>query len=131
MEKAEADRLADGERVRADQLIALNEMKQLAEQAKASVAAGSSPPPGLRSPHSRASFASTAPTATPGNNSLPHELRTEAILAGMGEGLSSEESLARATDVLQRAGVHPSTHDCVSSNLRGKNFASPRTKLGD
>ena len=46
-------------------------------------------------------------------------MRTEGVIAGLGEGLSGDDIIARATDVLQRAGVEASSHSGLSSNVRG------------
>jgi hypothetical protein len=46
-------------------------------------------------------------------------LRTEAILAGLGNGLTGEQVVARANEVLQQAGVEPSTHEPPTANYRG------------
>ena len=46
-------------------------------------------------------------------------MRTEGILAGLGDGLSNDDIIARATDVLRRAGVPAQSHAGLSSNIRG------------
>ena len=112
MEKNEEARKAEAEKLRAEQQQALQEMKQIAEQAKASAPL---PPPGLQTPSRVSHAASSATTNAP---SIPHEMRTEAILSGLGQGLTPDELLARAAEVLGRAGVDNTTHEPPTANFR-------------
>ena len=117
IEKAEANRQADSDRVRHEQLQTLNEMKQLTEQAKTIASNFTATPPALPGRTNLAT--STASTTTPSAAAVPHEMRTEGVIAGLGEGLTCDDIIARATDVLQRAGVEASSHSGLSSNVRG------------
>ena len=120
IEKTDANRQIDCERVRQEQLQTLNEIRQIAEQAKISAANLTASPPGHLPQHARSNFAaSSASTTAPGASTVPHEMRTEGILAGLGDGLSNDDIIARANDVLRRAGVAESTHAGLSSNVRG------------
>ena len=118
MEKDQAGKQQEQENLRIESLAVLAEAKKVAEEAKASAAAAAAPPPGLAGRSSRVSFAgSSAPTATP-SSSLPHEMRTEGILAGLGMNLSCEDLVARALEVLRKAGVDPDSHGGPSANMR-------------
>ena len=87
-------------------------------------------PPGLASGSSRVSFASSAAsTSASPQQAVPHELRTEAMISGLGHNLSSEDLLARAAEVLKEAAIPDDWHDGVTTNRRGTavfpNFREP------
>jgi hypothetical protein len=106
-EQNELARNAESERLRLECLQTLKELKDMKEEIKRD---DISSPPGLS--HRAASSTSTAvPT-------IPHELRTEAILSGLGHGATPEELLNRATEAFQRAAIPPEWHWDLAPNNR-------------
>ena len=108
---SEAARAADAERVRQESLAVLQELKDVREAAK------SAPPPGLAQPSAAwaAGSASAASTAAPG---LPHEMRTEAILAGLGYNCTQDQILDRGRQALTAAGIPEDWHHGLTANTR-------------
>ena len=60
---------------------------------------------------------------------MPHELRTEAIMSGLGHNASTDDLLARAADILREAAIPDDWHDGITANRRGTaiflNFREP------
>ena len=129
MEKSDAARNTDAENVRSEALAMLAEMKNLTDkaqdeiktlkdQARSAASAAVAPPPGLAATaSSRLSYgASSSSTAAP--PALPHELRTEAILSGVGRGLEENALLDRAADIMRRANVPQAWYESMATNYR-------------
>ena len=118
MEKAEAARNTDSENIRNEALQVLAEMRTLKDQAQAAASSAVTPPPGLSSSStSRLSFGGSASNTTVPNG-LPHELRTDAILAGLGRNLDEDTLLQRAADIFRRANIPQEWYDGMTSNYR-------------
>jgi hypothetical protein len=98
----DAARQADAERVRVESLAALEESRRMLEEVTKTTTA---PPPGLPGGPGRASYAPSFSSGSQAGSSTPHELRTDAILAGLGTTDTLDEMLARAEQILQQAQV--------------------------
>ena len=111
LNKAEATRNQDFENLRQESLQTLADMKAL--QTKLNESASSvAPPPGLSAARGPPSSSSSK------SNSTPHELRTEGLMAGLGDGLTEDQIIAKAREVLNSAQINPAWYSGISTNRR-------------
>jgi hypothetical protein len=108
---ADQARIAESERLRVESLQVLQDMKDMREAAKNQTLLA---PPGLAAASSR----SSAPSGSNASQSIPHELRTEAIMSGLGRGLTTETLKERALHALELAEVPKEWHYGIASNTR-------------
>jgi len=106
------------EQMRAEMAAALEEAKRVLEEAKAAAIAL---PPGIGSSATGSQSLWSPPRGSQqtGGGGMPHEMRTEALLSGLGWGITPEETLTRANDILRQAGIPEDWHHGVTVNNRG------------